>query len=495
MKKRTLFGLLPMLIIGTLTLGTALAASGNLPGGTPIEVTIDDPVSSTEFFIPAGGTTVDVDVLGTASIGQGAVIKDTSVIYVMDISGSMGANAGVDCNGDAVSDSRLVCEKEAVKAANTAAADPQSSVDETGLASFATSGTAHDVDLGSGGTQYIVAPNYDGNSNSAPDVQDVAYGLSAGGMTCYHCGLSQALTILGFSTNPINIVIFMSDGANNTGPHVNTLAGNFGTGTTIHSFAMGSGVNCTSDPAGKGSLNDVAALTPGGTCTQVTDISKLADLITKAVGSTLDSLEIEVNSTGPSPIDNADIDPDLPQSGPANVSYDTTVYGLGPGDHELCINAYGKDAGGSGSVQECVTIHVIQEIAIDIKPGSCPNPLNVKSKGVLPVAILGTSDFDVTHVDPASVLLEGVSPLRWNLEDVATPFEPYTGKTDAYDCNEYGPDGHLDLTLKFDSQEIVAALGDINDGDVLALQLTGYLKQEYNGTPIAGQDIIVILKK
>ena len=29
------------------------------------------------------------------------------------------------------------------------------------------------------------------------------------------------------------------------------------------------------------------------------------------------------------------------------------------------------------------------EITVDIKPGSCPNPLNLKSNGVLPVAILG----------------------------------------------------------------------------------------------------------
>jgi len=35
------------------------------------------------------------------------------------------------------------------------------------------------------------------------------------------------------------------------------------------------------------------------------------------------------------------------------------------------------------------------EVPVDIKPTSCPNPLNVKSRGVLPVAILGTADFDV----------------------------------------------------------------------------------------------------
>jgi len=70
------------------------------------------------------------------------------------------------------------------------------------------------------------------------------------------------------------------------------------------------------------------------------------------------------------------------------------------------------------------------QVAVDIKPTSCRNPFNVGKKGVMPVAILGTEDFDVTQIDPVTVMLAGVvSPLRWALEDVATPFEPYLGAT------------------------------------------------------------------
>jgi len=134
-------------------------------------------------------------------------------------------------------------------------------------------------------------------------------------------------------------------------------------------------------------------------------------------------------------------------------------------------------------------------VPVDIKPQSCRNPLNVKDKGVLPVAILGTDVFDATQVDPDLVRLEGVAPLRWDQEDVATPFEPFTGKEDAFDCTEEGPDGFLDLTLKFDAQEIIAALGDVNDGDVRVLPLTGNLLEEFDGTPIQGEDVVVILKK
>jgi hypothetical protein len=68
------------------------------------------------------------------------------------------------------------------------------------------------------------------------------------------------------------------------------------------------------------------------------------------------------------------------------------------------------------------------QVPVDIKLQSCPNPLNVRSAGRLPVAILGTADFDVTTVDPASIRLLDVVPLRSAFEDVATPFLPFVGK-------------------------------------------------------------------
>jgi len=134
-------------------------------------------------------------------------------------------------------------------------------------------------------------------------------------------------------------------------------------------------------------------------------------------------------------------------------------------------------------------------VAADIKPQSCPNPLNVKDKGVLSVAILGAADFYVSQIDPASMRLEGLAPLTWALEDVATPYEPCLDKADAYDCTEAGPDGYLDLVLKFDAQEVVAVLGDLNDGDVLVLHLSGILKEAYGGTAIVGEDVVWIIKK
>ena len=142
-------------------------------------------------------------------------------------------------------------------------------------------------------------------------------------------------------------------------------------------------------------------------------------------------------------------------------------------------------------------IPCVIQVDVDIKPGSCPNPLNKKSKGVLPVAVLGTEDFDVTTIDPETILLnrscevcEGVSPLRWSYEDVATPFEG-----ELCDCHELGGDGILDLTLKFDTQELVEELDLCPlDGETIPLTITGSLKEEDGGTPIEGEDCIWVLK-
>jgi hypothetical protein len=43
------------------------------------------------------------------------------------------------------------------------------------------------------------------------------------------------------------------------------------------------------------------------------------------------------------------------------------------------------------------------EVDIDIKPGSDVNPINPKSRGVIPVAILGSDTFDVADVDVATL--------------------------------------------------------------------------------------------
>jgi hypothetical protein len=92
----------------------------------------------------------------------------------------------------------------------------------------------------------------------------------------------------------------------------------------------------------------------------------------------------------------------------------------------------------------------------------------VRKQGVIPAALLGSGDLDVKDIDVATLLLEGVAPLRHGYEDVGTAF---TGE--ACDCRPEGEDGIKDLTLKFPAPEVVAALGEVTDGEDRVLTLTG----------------------
>lgn len=64
----------------------------------------------------------------------------------------------------------------------------------------------------------------------------------------------------------------------------------------------------------------------------------------------------------------------------------------------------------------------VMEVPIDIKPGSFPNSINLRSRGKIPVAILTTGTFDATTVDPTTVLFgqtgTEAAPVRAALEDV-----------------------------------------------------------------------------
>jgi hypothetical protein len=138
-------------------------------------------------------------------------------------------------------------------------------------------------------------------------------------------------------------------------------------------------------------------------------------------------------------------------------------------------------------------------VSVDIKPGSWPNPFNKDAKGVFSVAICGTEEFDVTTIDPASVMLyfdevveeACVAPLRWSVEDVATPYET-PNKEVAEGWDEEG-DGFDDLVLKFSREEVTGLMVcDEEDMSYWKLYLTGNLKEEEGGTAIEGFDWIRI---
>jgi hypothetical protein len=97
-------------------------------------------------------------------------------------------------------------------------------------------------------------------------------------------------------------------------------------------------------------------------------------------------------------------------------------------------------------------------LVIDIKPGSDTNPVNLKSKGVIPVAILGSPVFDVSTVDCSTIAFgpAGASPVHragCHPEDVNGDF-------------------YQDLIVHFRTQEVGFGMGD-TEGCLTALTLDG----------------------
>jgi hypothetical protein len=98
-------------------------------------------------------------------------------------------------------------------------------------------------------------------------------------------------------------------------------------------------------------------------------------------------------------------------------------------------------------------IHVVKDIwNFDIKAPSCPNPFNLGANGMISMTLVGTSQHDVTTIDPSTIRIwtedcQGgpVAPIRYNYEDKATPWPggPACG------CHTLGADGILDLNFHF----------------------------------------------
>ncbi|MFC2011354.1 right-handed parallel beta-helix repeat-containing protein [Chloroflexota bacterium] len=109
---------------------------------------------------------------------------------------------------------------------------------------------------------------------------------------------------------------------------------------------------------------------------------------------------------------------------------------------------------------------LVIEVKVDIKPGSDPNSINLRSKGVIPVAILTANDFDASDIDPDTVAFgpsEAV-PTHFAIEDV-------------------DGDGDDDMILHFETQEVGLSVDDTE------ATITG---QTLDGISIEGADTVRI---
>lgn len=113
-------------------------------------------------------------------------------------------------------------------------------------------------------------------------------------------------------------------------------------------------------------------------------------------------------------------------------------------------------------------------ISIDIKPGSDVNPINLRSRGTTPVALLGSEVFNVATVDVTSIRFAGA------------PIRRKPNGTLHYSYSDVNHDGFLDIMMHFETQELEL------DRHSTEATLTGIGGQ---GRCISGTDRIVIVPR
>lgn len=137
---------------------------------------------------------------------------------------------------------------------------------------------------------------------------------------------------------------------------------------------------------------------------------------------------------------------------PANERYSFAMYGSDRNSN-LSFNLFEGQPATAAAQPRYTFIYdptpgaktLVFQVTLDIKPGDTPNSINLKSKGVIPVAIVSTDTFDAKTLDPLSVRFgpnaARESHNKGHIEDV-------------------NGDGKPDMVLHFRTQESGIKAGD-----------------------------------
>ena len=143
-------------------------------------------------------------------------------------------------------------------------------------------------------------------------------------------------------------------------------------------------------------------------------------------------------------------------------------------------------------------------VAFDLIPGACPNYFNnLFGRPIdqfMTTSIVGDEDVQSNQIVESSLLLTvpgggGGDPVSRNTTKIL-PVEvypqdvtvPIVAPVDC-ECTTDGPDGMLDLIVRFDADEVAAALDGFEGGDEVVLWISGDL---LDGRSIIGYDCLQI---
>lgn len=291
--------------------GTALAVAVSMaaiagvtasPANAAASINIDDPGA------PTAGTVKVTGKVGAAADGV------TSVLYVMDASGSTRRSAGSDCSGNGAAGPEddfnrgaeeargivsvgdiLDCEISGVLALNRSL--PSAGV-QVGLVGLAGSAAAADVDPAAGSTAFV-APHFTGG-DPRPRIESVATSVTRTQIGLYEFrdlvddgsnfndAVDVALSTLGSAPAGPKWIMFLSDGAG--GVDDARLERLRQSGVRLRSFDIGDNASCERFA----SLYKMATAT-GETCEVVPNPASLAAALTGSQPESVNGVTVTIN--------------------------------------------------------------------------------------------------------------------------------------------------------------------------------------------------------
>jgi hypothetical protein len=290
----------------------------------------------------------------------------------------------------------------------------------------------------------------------------------------------------------------------------NNTAVNVGGGSGIYNWGSATITNCTltnNKYAGIMNCSDLLSVT---NCTFSNNWVGILDIagpsnVTNGVFWNNQNVGIEWSGSMPE-VTYSNVQSGWPGAG--NINADPMFVDAANGDYHLlpdspCIDAGNNaalpsdttDLDGDGDIEESIPLDLdgnprivgvavdmgayeflvpIIEVAVDIKPGSYPNAINLGSYGLVPVAILSSEQFNATTVNPDTVELGGAGV-------------EVRGKSNKFMAHEedVNGDGLVDLVLQVASQNLDP--GAFQDGYGILTGIT------YDGKAIQGKDEVIIV--
>merc|ERR1740136_399494 len=240
----------------------------SIGNGIQLEVSVTSPQQCEVYTAGPNNAGADVPIAGTAEV-SGISFADTSMVFVIDRSGSTCDETELQCSGDENRDGGvddiLDCEIAATLDLVHKVRD-EGTVKQVGLVSF-----SHKLGrrIDSATVELPLTDINDFDDNQAHAIETAMRNINCGGATNYAKAVEKACEVIETSTATHNIIVFMSSGIPTRGGAPAAYCSN---NAIFHTIALGTEAKC--EEGVDISLSTISKSTQG-TCQEVLNVADI----------------------------------------------------------------------------------------------------------------------------------------------------------------------------------------------------------------------------